>query len=87
MRRLQYLRRCEKLSIENDTAPHVVGPHLRILPYHGQPGSYVPGTNFQRREPEVGFGEIAIDFLEARLDSFPPGRCTSKGDKLSGATS
>jgi hypothetical protein len=27
MRRLQYLRRCQQLSIENDAALHVVGPH------------------------------------------------------------
>lgn len=31
----------------------------------------MPPNNFQRRGPEVGFEEIAIDFLEARsLDSF-----------------
>jgi hypothetical protein len=31
MRRLQYLRRCQQLSIENGAALHVVGPHLRIF--------------------------------------------------------
>jgi hypothetical protein len=31
MRRSQYLRPCQQLSIENDAALHVVGPHLRIL--------------------------------------------------------
>ena len=35
MRRLQYLRRCQQLSIENDAAPHIVGPPLCILSYHG----------------------------------------------------
>jgi hypothetical protein len=40
MRKLQYLRPCQQLSIENDAAPHVVGPHLRTLSYHGQPDAY-----------------------------------------------
>src|SRR5580704_18795659 len=30
MRRLQYQRPCQQLSIENDTALRVAGPHLRI---------------------------------------------------------
>ena len=51
--------------------PHhgLVGSHLRI--WHrilvGLPGRYDPGTNFQRRGPEVGFEDIAIDFLQARF--------------------
>jgi len=35
MRSLQYLRPCQQLSIENDAALHVVGPHLRILSFTG----------------------------------------------------
>ena len=37
-------------------------------------GSWITGypevmlrTNFQRRGPEVGFGDIAINFIEARV--------------------
>jgi hypothetical protein len=27
----------------------------------------MPGNRFSRREPEVGFGEITIDLLQARF--------------------
>lgn len=38
MRKLQYLRQCQQLSIQNDAVLEVVGPRLRILSYHGQRG-------------------------------------------------
>ncbi len=53
MRRLQYLRRCQQLSIENAAALHIVGPHLRILSYHGPTGSY--------SGPEVSLEGVTVD--------------------------